>query len=570
MKLFRSLLFLCALSVSVVNCFSLDREAFTFTHYDLNVRIEPEQQRLAVRGVIGLRNNSPTPQKIAVLQISSSLGWRSIQCGDKPLQFVAQPYTSDIDHTGALSEALVTLPEAVPPKGTIELQIGYEGVIALDATRLTKIGAPEATARSSDWDQISPKFTAVRGIGYVAWYPIATEAVDLADGEGLPQTIARWKSRHAESTMNLLFESTVQQTILSNGWPNGAVLQTTEPMAKIGAFGFKRLDDDVPAFVLGDFKQIEVGALSTVDYLAGSEEIAKSYANTLAGLTSIAGAAGSRRLHVVQLSNPDAAEFVAGSILLIPFNHLATEENRLTLIYALTKQQVRSPRAWITEGLAHYAQVADIERRRGRRAALEYLNAHSSVLEQPERKAAPNDPSTTGNGTSLVNSPDDIYLQTKAMWVCWMLRDLLPAENINLLMLHYAPSEDKESSYFQRLIEKQSHRDLEWFFDDWVYRDRGLPDFKVPTAFTRKTLPDGYIIAITVDNLGAAGAEVPVTVKFEGGEITKRLLVLGKNNAVIRIAVPKVPQEVVVNDGSVPESDTTNNVFKIETSDALK
>ena len=34
--------------------FSLDREAFTFTSYDLNVRVEPEQQRLGVRGKITL------------------------------------------------------------------------------------------------------------------------------------------------------------------------------------------------------------------------------------------------------------------------------------------------------------------------------------------------------------------------------------------------------------------------------------------------------------------------------------------------------------------------------------
>ncbi len=33
---------------------------------------------------------------------------------------------------------------------------------------------------------------------------------------------------------------------------------------------------------------------------------------------------------------------------------------------------------------------------------------------------------------------------------------------------------------------------------------------------------------------------------------------------MIRVEVPKPPEEIVVNDGSVPESDTTNNVFKIE------
>src|SRR5205823_755904 len=115
-----------------------------------------------------------TPQKNIPLQISSSLDWRSIQLNGKPVQFVSQPYTSDIDHTGALSEAIVTLPDPVAPKATVELAVGYEGVIALDTARLTRIGVPEQAARHSDWDQISKPSTAVRGIGYVAWYPIAT------------------------------------------------------------------------------------------------------------------------------------------------------------------------------------------------------------------------------------------------------------------------------------------------------------------------------------------------------------------------------------------------------------
>src|SRR6202162_3455325 len=113
--------FFCILCTAV-NAFSLDREAFTFTSYDLNVRVEPGQQRLGVRGKITLRNDSATPQKIAVLQISSSLSWLSIRTTGKQLQYVSQPYTSDIDHTGALSEAIVTLPEAVPPKRSVNLE----------------------------------------------------------------------------------------------------------------------------------------------------------------------------------------------------------------------------------------------------------------------------------------------------------------------------------------------------------------------------------------------------------------------------------------------------------------
>jgi len=48
---------LCIFCAWGVNALALDREAFTFTQYDLSVRLEPDQQRLGVRGKITLRND---------------------------------------------------------------------------------------------------------------------------------------------------------------------------------------------------------------------------------------------------------------------------------------------------------------------------------------------------------------------------------------------------------------------------------------------------------------------------------------------------------------------------------
>jgi hypothetical protein len=70
-------------------------------------------------------------------------------------------------------------------------------------------------------------------------------------------------------------------------------------------------------------------------------------------------------------------------------------------------------------------------------------------------------------------------------------------------------------------------------------------------------------ITVTLENLGNAGAEVPFTILFGGGEITKRIEVRAKSTATTRVELPGTANEIVVNDGSVPESDLTNNVFKI-------
>ena len=87
----------------------------------------------------------------------------------------------------------------------------------------------------------------------------------------------------------------------------------------------------------------------------------------------------------------------------------------------------------------------------------------------------------------------------------------------------------------EQLIEAGAKRDLGWFFDDWVYHDRGLPDIRVQSAHPWKTEKDAHIITVTLENLGNAGAEVPFTVIFEGGEITKRIEVRAKSTATTRV-----------------------------------
>jgi len=48
------------------------------------------------------------------------------------------------------------------------------------------------------------------------------------------------------------------------------------------------------------------------------------------------------------------------------------------------------------------------------------------------------------------------------------------------------------------------------------------------------------------------------------GKVIRKIEVHAKSEGVIRIEAASAPLEVVVNDGSVPESDMSNNAYKIE------
>jgi hypothetical protein len=556
---------LCVLFALVISGCALDREAFTFANYDLTVRVEPEQQRLGARGKITLRNDSSTPQKDITLQLSSTLDWKSISAAGKAVQFVTHEYTSDIDHTGALSEAIVTLPHEVPPKGTIELTVGYEGIIPLNVTRLTRIGVPENKARHIDWDQISKSFTAVRGIGYVVWYPVATESANLSDGNSVAETEARWNARFANTTMSLIFESTIDAPIFFTGTPNPAVVGTRPGIIKIGAFSMANPGVSVPTFVIADYQKIAANDLITIQYFPSQDAAAKEYAEIAANIDPMPPIGRGSGLQILGLPDPDAASFVSEEIFLCPLKSPITNDAVLDIVYAKARQLVSSPRAWIQDGLAHYAQAAFIADDAGRQAALDYLNAHRTPLVEGEKAIKSGDEASH----SLINAPDDLYLQTKAMDVWWMLRDMLGDHPLGFL-LDYHASEDHDAAYMQRLIEKQTHRDLQWFFDDWVYRDRGLPDFRVDSVYPRPIVDGGYMVTISIEDLGDAGAEVPIILRTQSEEIIKRLEVHAKSKAAIRVQTALIPVEVVVNDGSVPESDITNNVFKVAPADTAK
>lgn len=560
---------LCALCGLSLSCFSLDREAFTFTKYDLDIRVETEQQRLGVRGTITLRNDSSAPLKNLSLQISSSLSWRSIRFEGNPVQFVSQSYTSDIDHTGSLSEAIVSLPREVLPAKEVELEIGYEGTISLDTTRLTRIGLPTSIASRTDWDRISSSFTALRGIGYVAWYPIATEAANLSEKNTLFDTVGRWKIREARAEMNLKLVYLGQSDkdlprLLCNGKGTIDMYEEISRAKKIEATcSFMPLGLTVPTLAIGDYVHTD-GHFADIYSLPEHKNLAGEYASSVEKVRDFVSewfGVPRGKFVVAEVPNPDLVPFESGNLLLTAFKPDNGKQNELAAVRQLTHATVLSSRPWIGEGLTHFAQALYREQQDGRDAGIDFMKVHSEVMLATEKELASDEKSSTAN--SLINTWNEDLYRGKSMYVWWMLRDIAGEANLKSALASYRPEQDKEPSYLQHLIEAQSKKDLEWFFDDWVYRDRGLPDFRILTVYPRKTLKDTFLVTVTVENLGGAGAEVPVTIRFKGGESIERLLVKAKSQASVRFTTTAFPDEALVNDGSVPETDMTNNTFQV-------
>ena len=322
----------------------------------------------------------------------------------------------------------------------------------------------------------------------------------------------------------------------------------------------------VPAFVIADYDLLD-RPTAQVYYLPDHRDAAENYALAAdLALPFVKEWFGQPRekVQLLELADRDAAPFESGSIVLTPLGKSDSALARLTAVHQLTHAAFYSPRPWIYEGVAHFMQAAYKEQDNGRQAALDFMGLHRTAVADAETALAAEHSQNAAADESLINTSREEFYRSKAMYVWWMLRDMVGEPALKKALAAYHPEQDKEPSYMQHLIEAQAKRDLEWFFDDWVYRDRGLPDFRVQSAYPRPIVGGGFVVAITVENLGNAGAEVPVTLRMEGGEVTKRVQVRANSTGTVRIEAPSAPQEVIVNDGSVPESNTSNNRFTIQ------
>jgi len=551
---------------------ALDRQAFTFTDYDLRIKITPATKTLEAEGKVTLRNDTEQPQRNPVLQISSALDWDAITVAGKPVQYLAQPYSSDIDHTGTLSEAVITLPQPVPAQGTVEIEISYSGQIAQDSTRLTGIGVPAERAARSEWDQMGESFTALRGIGYVAWYPIATEAASLS--EGISESVMAWKQHQSRSRMRVSLCWQGDSQLAANGQITSAAMQPAGLNCRL--LQYDPIGMAVPTFVLGPYRALSHPP-TAIQYVAGHESYARTWAaagEAVAPFITQWFGPRKRPVQIVELPDRNMSPFEAGNVFFTPLVNGDEKDIRVILAHQLAHASFQSPRPWMDEGLAHFAQALEREQQDGRKAALAYMDEWLPLLQEAEKEFLPpasgKMPDQLPRGQPLVAATDEVFFRTKAMFVWWMLRDMVGDEGLERALRAYHPERDKEPSYFQRLLSDQFHRDLEWFFDDWVYRDRGLPELHITSVYPRKLIPEDWSVTVTVENSGSAGAEVPVAVRAAQGEERKRLEVRAGEKTAVRIPIPVVPLQAVVNDGSVPAFDMDNNSAEIKMADEAR
>lgn len=548
-----------AVAVTVTDA---ERSAITFTAYDLDVHLMLKPQSLAVMAHVTVRNDGEQPLAHLPLQLSSTLNFETVSADGEKLPFTQQMVNSDADHTGQLHEVVVVLPKPLAPKSELKLAIAYNGEIHPSSKRLEEIGTPADLAQQSDWDEISEDFTGLRGFGDVVWYPVASVPQALGDGARLFTEIGRQKLRQENASV------AVRVTAEYTGFaPNAAVINghfvpvpapSVTPTASFPGvvtftlpeqrLGFGTLNLFLATRIAHEANGMRLLAADFDEPNVQGYETAATMVQPL--ITQWLGNKPKEPLTIFDLPDKHDAAFEHGAVTVTGLQALDPQQLANALSHSLAHAYFQSPREWLNEGVANFIGTLWIEQSKGREAALEHLEASRGAL-------ALGEPSSPGEGTgqSLMDAADAVYYRSKATYVLWMLRDIVGDKALSTALREYDAAKDTAPEYFEHLLEQASGKDLKWFFDDWVYRDRGLPDLSIAATFPSTSAQQGqYLLAMDLQNDGYAAAEVPVTVRSKTNTTqTERVLIPARSKISHRMLVLGLPTEVLLNDGVVPE-----------------
>jgi hypothetical protein len=555
-----------------------DRRAITFTDLDLDVRLHTGVQQLVVRALITVRNTSKTTLPRIPLQISSSLNWERIRIAGHDVSFPVATLNSDADHTGQLHEAAVPLAEPLAPGATLQLDVTYSGIITASAQRLLGVGTPEDAALHSDWDQIGPTFTGLRGFGNVVWYPVSSVPVILGDGARLFDEIGAHKLRLTGAMFRLRLTAEFPNgqpptAAIVNGHPfpltivDSASHNAEIPGIATGSSRTEPLAFEAPSLFVA-VRTPHPGTHVTALTLPEDEGAVKSW---LAAATEVSpfierwlGPQPRSELTLLDLPDPDDVPWESGPFLAIGFRQDAPQQLNSVLAHALTHAWMSPTPSWLNEGAANFMGIVWVERHQGRDQAVATLEAGRTALALAE-PASPGD--STGQPLSAAISP--VYYRTKAAYILMMLRDLIGDDSLGSVLRGLNTSQSQtdgaQTALFEDQIKKAApRRDFSEFFSDWIDGDKGLPDLMIDKVFPNAVQSGNWLVSVSVSNAGYTAAEVPVIARSATNTTAERILVPARGSVTHRLLIQGKPIEVQVNDGIVPETQASVHITKLD------
>ncbi len=223
------------------------------------------------------------------------------------------------------------------------------------------------------------------------------------------------------------------------------------------------------------------------------------------------------------------------------------------------------PNVWLNEGFAtyldllwteHYSgtELAEYERLQNLDAAIGADKVHRRPTLQPY----------------FYNSIElfDANIYAKGSIILNMIRRYLGDDAFFRSLKHYTQThaaKNVETTDLKKAIEVTTGKNLDWFFEQWVYKP-GVPDITASYRYNRRSNMVSVTLKQTQDIKATSLFKLPMTVVIDDGRINRYKLFFDKEEDTFTFPAETKPRMVIVDEGfQIPK----NLMFKKKTDELL-
>jgi aminopeptidase N len=216
------------------------------------------------------------------------------------------------------------------------------------------------------------------------------------------------------------------------------------------------------------------------------------------------------------------------------------------------------PHIWLNEGFATYASALYNEAHYGAGAFAENMAEDAAAYFEYDERVGRN---PLYNPRELFGVPE----YSKGSWVLHMLRGIIGDDTFFAGLREYARRYgygNASTSDFQQVMEETSHRDLEWFFQEWIY-EQGYPEYYY--AWNDSASGDNYHVHLEIAQFqnNAPAFTMPLKIRVIGDSDYDFMVTNDRTFQSYDFVVDSKPFEVVID----PDNWVLKKVRPIDSND---
>jgi aminopeptidase N len=419
--------------------------------YKIEADLTPEAHELKAAATIDFRALESIDH--IVFELSENLSVRRVLNSEK----VELEFGQDEIGVGYLS---VRFPHALSTETVTTIRIEYQG--GFDRDRFSRLYTKDESSAYIGMEETYLMYSA-------KWFPVNQFLSDRATGT---------------------LELTVPLGMTAIG-PGAQLPVVTKGISE--TFGWNVTTPVFPgSFVAGQYFQRKVQAgnftlecFARENHLDSIQKSAEAAAKILEyyGQTYGPSAAGSN-FRLVEVNDQLAGQYGMLGTIFVTHRELAQSlppvrelARRIAFQWWQETVGVRSAEdLWLADGMAYLSAAQYIGREQGDAAYKEEIDNLAILALKFEKKSAVREAASLGYRTDKYES----VAAGKGAWILNMLRGLLGEQEFSRLIIQYAQEyagKGPSTAQFQKLAEKQSGKELGWFFSEWI-DTIGVPEFQ--------------------------------------------------------------------------------------------